>query len=136
MENRSPQSCVLIVDDHRDSAQTIAWIVEMLGLKAMMAHDGAAAIESARTNRPDFIMLDIGLPGMSGYEICAALRQDPLLRNTVFIAQTGWGDPEHMRRSQAAGFDHHLVKPIHMDTLQQIFSAKATGEIQRQVSVA
>ena len=115
---------VLVVDDHVDCAKTTVWTIEALGHNATMVHDGAAAIEMARSMVPDFVLLDISLPGMSGYEVCETLRKDPRLNHTVFIAQTGWDQPEHVRRSKAAGFDHHLVKPIQLGALQEILAEK------------
>ena len=117
---------VLIVDDNEASAKTLGWMLEMMGHDIRLAHDGAKAIEIAETYRPHIILLDIGLPGMSGYEICEILRKRPLFKDCTFIAQTGWGQKEHMERSKAAGFDYHLVKPIRMEKLQEIFQEIAS----------
>ena len=76
-----------------------------------------SAIEVARTFRPDFVLLDIGLPGMDGYEVAAALREDEVLKDAVIIAISGYGQEEDRRRVHAAGFDHHLVKPVDFDSL-------------------
>ena len=96
------------------------WTVEMLGHSVKMATDGPAAIALAKSFLPDVVLLDIGLPGMNGYDICQAMRREPALRHTVFVAQTGWGQKEHRERSKAAGFDHHLVKPVDIGTLKNI----------------
>ncbi|HYD19668.1 MAG TPA: PAS domain-containing protein [Patescibacteria group bacterium] len=111
---------VLVVDDNRDSAQTIGWAIEMLGHEARVLNDGAAAIAAAPAFRPDVVLLDIGMPGMSGYDVCTTMRSMPGMENTIFIAQTGWGQEEHRRRSRAAGFHHHLVKPLDFKELGKL----------------
>jgi len=110
----------LIVEDNEALAKTMMWTLEMLGATAEMAHDGQTAIELAKSFHPDIVFLDIGLPGMNGYEICEAMRKEPALQNTVFVAQTGWGKKEHRERSKQAGFDYHLVKPVDMEVLKNI----------------
>lgn len=111
---------VLIVDDNKPSADTMMWTMEMLGHTAEVCYDGPKAIAHATTFLPDVILLDLGLPGMSGYEICQALRGTPTFADTVIIAQTGWGQKEHRERSKLAGFDHHLVKPVALEQLEKI----------------
>ena len=113
---------ILIVDDNEASAKTLGWTLEILGHDTKLAHEGTQAIEAAKTYLPHIILLDIGLPGMNGYEVCRALRQDPHFKNTTIIAQTGWGQKEHRERSKEAGFDHHLVKPIRIETLEEILA--------------
>jgi CheY-like chemotaxis protein len=113
----------LVVDDSHDSAQTMVWALEALGYEGAIAHDGASALEVGRPFRPHAVLLDINLPGMNGYEVCQAMHNDPAFQNTIFIAQTGWSQKEHQLRAQAAGFDHHLVKPIQLNDLQKIFDA-------------
>jgi len=111
---------ILIVDDNEASAKTLGWTLEMLGHDIRLAHESFKAIEIAKSYKPDIVMLDIGLPGMNGYEVCEALRKLPSLEACVIIAQTGWGQKEHMQRSQEAGFDYHLVKPIRIEVLEGI----------------
>lgn len=112
------------------------WTMQMLGHTAQYALDGPAAIGQAISFRPDIVLLDIGLPGMNGYDICRAMRKEPVLRNTVFIAQTGWGQKEHRERSKEAGFDYHLVKPIDLEALKTILaSLKNTAGIRRLVEI-
>jgi CheY-like chemotaxis protein len=113
---------VLIVDDNEASAKTLGWTLEMLGHDIRLAHEGNKAIETAKSYLPHVILLDIGLPGMNGYEICKVLRLFPELEKTVIVAQTGWGQKEHLLRSKEAGFNHHLVKPISIETLEKIFA--------------
>ncbi len=113
---------ILIVDDNIASAKTMMWMVELLGNVAEVAHEGNAAVKLALNFHPDIVLLDIGLPGMNGYEICEIMRRMPSLQKTVFVAQTGWGQKEHLERSKSAGFDHHLVKPVDMTLLKNIIS--------------
>ena len=111
---------ILVVDDNENCAKVMMWTMEMLGHTAQMATDGQIAIELAKSFRPHVVLLDIGLPQMNGYEICQRMRNEPVLKDTVFVAQTGWGQKEHRERSKEAGFDHHLVKPIDMKALENI----------------
>lgn len=114
---------ILIVDDNEASAQTLGWMLEMEGHKIFLQFNGHDAIETAKHITPDVVLLDIGLPKMSGYEVCKILRQQPSLKDTVFIAQTGWSQEEYKRRSKEAGFQHHLVKPVIASNLQSILNA-------------
>ncbi len=86
------------------------------------AADGVEAVEGARRLRPDVVLLDIGLPGMDGYDVATALRRDEACKNTVIIAVSGYGQEEDRRRSHEAGFDFHLVKPIDQDALLKLLS--------------
>ncbi len=113
----SKGSRILVVDDNVDTVRGLAQLLELLGNDIQVAHDGKATIETARTFRPEFVLLDIGLPGMDGYEVAAMLRKDDSCKNTVIIAVSGYGQEEDRRRSREAGFDHHLVKPVDFDTL-------------------
>jgi len=110
-------SRILVVDDNVDTARGMVRLLKLLGNEAITVHDGHAAIEVTRTFRPDFVLLDIGLPGMDGYKVATALRGDELLKDAVIIAVSGYGQEEDRRRSRAAGFDHHLVKPVDFDSL-------------------
>jgi PAS domain S-box-containing protein len=103
---------VLIVDDNRDAASSLALLLALDGHRTVVAHDGAEALEAAERHRPDVVLLDIGLPGMSGYEVGRRMRHQPWGRGIMLIALTGWGQPEDRRRSHEAGFDAHLVKPV------------------------
>jgi signal transduction histidine kinase len=110
-------SRILVVDDNADTALGMVRLLKLLGNDVIAVHDGPAAIEMARTFRPHFILLDIGLPGMDGYRVASALREDDGSRDAVIIAVSGYGQDEDRRRSRAAGFDHHLVKPVDFDSL-------------------
>jgi signal transduction histidine kinase len=108
---------ILVVDDNVDTARGIVRLLKLLGNDAMDVHDGPAAIEAARAFRPDYVLLDIGLPGMNGYEVAATLRGDETHKDAIIIAITGYGQDEDRRRTTAAGFNHHLVKPVDFDAL-------------------
>lgn len=113
---------IMVVDDNEASAKTMGWMMELAGHTIQLANDGYSALEIAKTFNPAVVLLDIGLPGMSGYEVCKEMRKDPEMKNTLFIAQTGWGQEEHRRRSREAGFHHHLVKPVNLQTLQELLA--------------
>jgi PAS domain S-box-containing protein len=102
---------VLVVDDNRDTATSCALLLKKMGHEVETAYDGLAAIEAARTYRPQVLFLDIGLPGMNGYEVARTLREEGF-QNELFVAVSGYGQPDDRRRSREAGFDRHLVKPI------------------------
>jgi len=110
----------MVVDDNFESARTMGWMVEALGHVVCLAHDSASTFEVARGFLPDVVLLDIGLPGMDGYEVCRQMKKLPEMQKTIFIAQTGWGQKEHFQKSQDAGFHHHLVKPVSLQTLESI----------------
>jgi CheY-like chemotaxis protein len=105
-------SRILVVDDHADSARSLARLLEIYGYEVQTARDGWEAIAVALRWRPQFVLLDIGLPGMDGYQAAATLRQEESCQDTVIIAVTGYGRSEDRDRSREAGIDHHLLKPI------------------------
>jgi len=111
---------VLVVDDSVDGAQAMALILKYDGHDARIAHSGPAAVAEAREFLPEVVFLDIGLPGMSGYEVARELRADPKLREVVLIALTGWGTDEDRRKTREAGFDHHFVKPVELDAVESV----------------
>ena len=108
----APAQRILIVDDNRDAADSLALILQLKGSDVRMVYEGRAAIEMAAEFRPTVILLDIGLPGMNGYEVARELRRLPGGQSLLLVATTGWSQPSDRERSRAAGFDHHLVKPI------------------------
>ncbi|MCI0464501.1 MAG: response regulator, partial [Gemmataceae bacterium] len=116
---RMPSQRVLVVDDNCDAAESLAMLLQVKGHEVHTAHDGLAALETARDFQPDIVLLDIGLPGMDGYEVARRLRQEQG-RQAVLVALTGYGTDEDHRRSQEAGFDYHLVKPVELDALHQL----------------
>jgi signal transduction histidine kinase/ActR/RegA family two-component response regulator len=113
---------VLIVDDNKDAAESLTMLLRLWGHEVAVAHDGPAALRAAAGQRPEVALLDIGLPGMDGYELARQLRQQPGLGRTVLVAVTGWGQEEDRRRSAEAGFDHHLTKPVELAALQELLA--------------
>jgi PAS domain S-box-containing protein len=111
---------VLVVDDNRDAAETLEILLGMLGLQTRSVYDGHQALSAAREFLPDVILLDIGLPGMDGYEVAHALRADARLAHTRIVALTGWGSEQDRDRALAAGFDHHLTKPVDPAVLEDL----------------
>jgi signal transduction histidine kinase len=118
---------VMIVEDNEALAQTTGWMVEMIGHDYKLSHNAADAIALSKSYLPDVVLMDIGLPGMNGYDLCALLKKEPHLRNTVFIAQTGWGQDEHRQRARESGFEHHLVKPVYLELLQDLLGEIEAG---------
>ena len=116
------QRRILVVDDNKDSARSLARVLQMMGNEVRMAHDGPAALVLASEFVPDVVLLDIGMPGMNGYEVASLMRTMPILKKVVLVAQTGWGQEEDRQRSREAGFDHHLVKPVDLADLQQLLA--------------
>ena len=111
---------ILVVDDNVDTARGMARLLKLLGHDVATAHSGPEAIEAARRHRPEVVLLDIGLPGMSGYEVAARLRQEDSCQGAFIIAVSGYGQDDDRRRSREAGFDHHLIKPLDHDALLAI----------------
>jgi PAS domain S-box-containing protein len=114
---------VLIVDDNDDGAESLAMLLRISGHQTYKAHDGIAAIEEAERLRPDAVLLDIGLPGMNGYEACRRIREQPWGKDVLLVALTGWGQEEDRHRSEAAGFDAHMVKPADLDALLTLLAS-------------
>jgi PAS domain S-box-containing protein len=103
---------ILVVEDNPDAAEGLMMLLEVFGHRVRLARDGPTALEDARADAPDVMLVDIGLPGMDGYEVARRVRQQPELRRVVLTALTGYSSEEAKRRTVAAGFDHHLVKPV------------------------
>lgn len=115
-------SRVLVVDDNVDTVLSLSRILTILGHQVAAAYNGPEAIESARKTRPEFILLDIGLPGMDGYEVARRLRREDCCRDSVVIAITGYSHEAARHRSKESGFDHYLVKPLDRDALVTILT--------------
>ena len=113
----SAQRRILIVDDNKDSADSLAMLLEITGNKTYMAHDGVEAVEAIEKYRPEVVLLDIGLPRLDGHEVCRRVREQPWGKDIVVIALTGWGQEDDRRKSEEAGFNGHLVKPVDYDKL-------------------
>ncbi|HEY1066933.1 MAG TPA: response regulator, partial [Pirellulales bacterium] len=116
----APHGRVLIVDDNADAAASLAMLLTFCGDDVRTASGGAKALELAREFRPRIVLLDIGLPGMDGYDLARRLREQPGGDGLLLIAITGYGQEEDRRRSVAAGFDHHLIKPVDLNALQEV----------------
>jgi PAS domain S-box-containing protein len=113
---------VLIVDDNQDAAESLALLLQLRGHDVRTALDGPGGLEAADAFGPEVVLLDIGLPGMDGYEVARQLRQRPAGRATMLVAVTGYGGDEDRRRSREAGFDHHLVKPTDPETVVDLLA--------------
>jgi len=112
---------LLVVDDNLDAANALRYLLENDGHEVKVAADGATGLQLARDFRPDVLLLDIGLPRLSGYEIAKRVRSDDSLRNVVIIAITGYGQADDRARAMASGFDHYLTKPVEFGDLRRLF---------------
>ena len=123
---------VLVADDNVDAAETLAALLSEMGHEVCEVHDGEAAVQAAATFDPHLLLLDIGMPRMTGYEACARIRRLPGGERRTLVAVTGWGQPQDLKRSEEAGFDRHLVKPIDPQLLGPLMEEVAQrGEPQR-----
>ena len=122
---------VLVVDDNIDAADTLSALLEMGGHATRVANDGCQAIEMAGKFQPQVVFLDIGLPGMNGYEVARKLREMPGMEQAILVALTGWGTREDRARSSEAGFDHHLTKPADMNAVETLLSGLASQLLTR-----
>lgn len=119
----TPRRRLLVVDDNRDAAESMSMLLEMWGHEVAFAYDGPSALETAEQWQPQAVFLDIGLPGMDGYEVAARLRELPQAKGAVLIAITGYGQEDDRLRSRQAGIDHHLVKPVAPDALRNLIDS-------------
>jgi signal transduction histidine kinase/ActR/RegA family two-component response regulator len=126
---------VLVVDDNADAAESMGMVLDMLGLPHRVAFDGESALAHAAEFRPDVVLLDIGMPGMDGYEVARRIRQRPENAGMQLIALTGWSQPQDRRRSREAGFDHHLSKPVDIGALQGLLDAARPSPVHAHASV-
>jgi CheY-like chemotaxis protein len=113
-----------VVDDNMDSAHTLAKLLSRQGHDVRTVYDGPAAIEAARGHQPEFVLLDIGLPGMDGYQVAARLRQEN--EGSILIALSGYGQESDRERSREAGFHYHLVKPVEHGRLAELLANAQT----------
>jgi PAS domain S-box-containing protein len=118
---------VLIADDNRDGVESLAMLLENLGCKVYVAYTGVEALALAAQHRPHAAILDIGMPGKSGYEVAQQIRREAWGSQVILIALTGWGQEEYKRAAQSAGFDHHLTKPVDLETLEAMILPRAAG---------
>ncbi|MES2398455.1 MAG: PAS domain-containing protein [Pseudomonadota bacterium] len=119
---RLDKTRVLVVDDNIDAGDTLAVILDMLGAEVRVARNGIEALQTFAAYKPSVVLLDIGMPGMNGYEVARAIRSRFTAHPTVLVALTGWGQEDDRRRASEAGFDHHLLKPAEIEALQKLLS--------------
>lgn len=120
---QAPKRRLLVVDDNKDAAESMSMLLEMWGHDVAYAFDGPTALETAEQWQPEAVFLDIGLPGMDGYEVAERLRELPQVKGAVLIAITGYGQDDDRLRSLRAGIDHHLVKPVAPDALRNLIDS-------------
>ena len=113
---------ILVVDDDVDTATTCALALDLAGHQTRIAYDGPSALLAAKAFQPEVVLLDIGMPGMSGFEVAKKLRGNPATSAAQIVALTGYDDLEDRRRSRDAGFNHHLVKPARLDQLKEVIA--------------
>lgn len=117
------QRRVLVVDDNCDSADSLAMLIQLLGAEVHVARNGPAALAELDVFHPEDVLLDIGMPGMDGYEVARRIRTRRCFDKVRLIALTGWSRDEDLRRARDSGFDHHLVKPVDFDALHALLRA-------------
>jgi len=122
-ENFVRKHCVLVVDDLVDVANALARVLRAMGHDVHVATDGSAGIDAAEKLRPDVILLDIGMPGLDGYDVCRRIRQQPWGKDILITALTGWDGESDVRRAKAAGFNRYLSKPVQTSTLAKLFAS-------------
>jgi CheY-like chemotaxis protein len=113
----------MVVDDNVDAAETLAALLRLLGAEVRVVHDGAAALEALNAFRPAVVFLDLGMPGMDGYETARRIRARPGASDLLLVAVTGWGQARERSQTAEAGFNHHLVKPAELEALQGLLAS-------------
>lgn len=114
---------VLVVDDNHDAAEVLAMLLESIGVNVRVVNSGLAALAALTDYQPNVILMDIGMPGMNGYEVARRIREQPQYNDIKMIALTGWGQEEDRRQSEDAGFDHHLTKPVDFKLLKELIAS-------------
>jgi PAS domain S-box-containing protein len=125
---------VLVADDNTDAAKTLSLLLRTLGQEVHVVHSGPEALERAMWLRPDVLLLDIGMPGMSGYEVTRRVRAEAWGRRPLIVAMTGWGQEDDRRRSKDAGFDQHMVKPVTLEALCRLLMQAPAADPERGLS--
>jgi CheY-like chemotaxis protein len=118
---------VLVADDNEDAAVSLGMILELSHHEVLLAHDGRAALQIARNACPQAVILDIGMPGLSGDQVAREIRREPWGGRVLMVAVTGWGRTEDKERASAAGFDHHLTKPVDVDRVEKLLGDFASA---------
>ncbi len=111
---------VLVVEDNLDAVRSLALVLREMGHQVEYAINGYAGLEAAKRFNPEFVILDLGLPGMDGFEFCRRVKRDPELSSARVIALTGYSQEDYRRRSEEAGCEEHLLKPVDLDVLQRL----------------
>jgi two-component system CheB/CheR fusion protein len=119
---------VLVVDDNADSAKMLSTMLEIEGHEAHVRFDGLEAVEAAASLGPDVVFMDIGLPGLNGFEAAERIRTNPANNGMTLVAITGWGQDQDRQRSKDAGFNVHLVKPVPIKSLKELLAGIAPRE--------
>jgi CheY-like chemotaxis protein len=120
--DRGRKRRVMVVDDNTDAVHGLVMLLELAGHEVRAAYDGNQALDIATSFQPDAVLLDIGLPGLSGCDVAKWIRRQCWGGEVLLIAVTGWGQPEDQRRTAAAGFDHHLTKPVSPETVERLLA--------------
>jgi CheY-like chemotaxis protein len=131
LNNNLARHRVLVVDDNVDAAQSLGMLLKLSGQDVCIARDGQDGLEKAIEFRPELVLLDIGMPGMDGYEVCRRLRQHSATEKAILIALTGWGLEEDRQRALQEGFDDHLIKPVEFDTLVNLLAKLEIGTVRK-----
>jgi len=127
---------ILVVDDNKDAAKTLGMLLKMLGHDVCTANDGPAALEAIESHRPSLVLLDLGMPGMSGFEVAQRVRALPQFAEVSLVALTGWGQEEDRQRTREAGFDDHLIKPVDLAALSALLAQMAAQPPASQASAS
>ncbi len=122
-EHATPTRRILVVDDNKDSAESLAMLLRMTGNEVQLAYDGLQAVEAAEKLRPDLVLLDIGLPKLNGYDACRRIREQRWGKDMVLVALTGWGQEKDRHKSKDAGFDGHMIKPVSYTDLMKLLAS-------------
>jgi CheY-like chemotaxis protein len=115
-----------VIEDNTDSAKTLQMLLSLHGHRVDIAHDGSEGLMVARSNRPDVVISDLGLPGIDGYALAKQIKSDPCLRSAYLVALSGYGREDDRKRTREAGFDEHLVKPVEMAALKRVLADAST----------
>ena len=117
---------VLIIEDNRDAREMFRIMLELSGHEVLEAEEGVSGLEMLKSNPPDVAVIDVGLPGLNGYEVARRFREEPGSRSVVLVALTGYGTPEAQERSRKSGFNYHLIKPVNGEALEEIMREAAS----------
>jgi CheY-like chemotaxis protein len=119
---RIPQR-VLVVDDNHDAADSLGMLLRFEGADVQVVYDGASALRALETYQPKIVLVDLGMPGMDGFEVALKVRENPEFKDLMIVALTGWGQEQDRARSREAGFDHHLIKPADLNALRALLAS-------------